>query len=87
MQGLYEIYKSRDTRAKPEWQGFMNRVQTERWFITILIARKYCVLFRYVANNYINDFPANTFFNDAYQTISDIQFIATGRVAPVTGYK
>ena len=51
------------------------------------IARKYCVLFRYVANNYINDFPANTFFNDAYQTISDIQFIATGRVAPVTGYK
>ena len=42
---------------------------------------------RYVANNYINVFPANTFFNDAYQTISDIQFIATGRVAPVTGYK
>ena len=36
MRGLYEIYKSRDTRAKPEWQGFMNRVQTERWFITIL---------------------------------------------------
>ena len=51
------------------------------------IARKYCVLSRYVANNYIIDFPANTFFNDAYQTISDIQFIATGRVAPVTGYK
>ena len=50
------------------------------------IARKYCVLFRYVANNYINDFPANTFFNDAYQTISDIQFIATGRVVLVTGY-
>ena len=36
MRGLYEIYKSRDTREKPEWQGFMNRVQTERWFITIL---------------------------------------------------
>ena len=36
MRGLYGIYKSRDTRAKPEWQGFMNRVQTERWFITIL---------------------------------------------------
>ena len=35
MRGLYEIYKSRDTRAKPECQGFMNRVQTERWFITI----------------------------------------------------
>ena len=86
MRGLYEIYKSRDTRAKPECQGFINRVQTERWFITI-IARKYCVLSRYVANNYINVFPANTFFNDAYQTISDIQFIATGRVAPVTGYK
>ena len=68
----------------PECQGFMNRVQTERWFI---IARKYCVLSRYVANNYINVFPANTFFNDAYQTISDIQFIATGRVAPVMGYK
>ena len=66
MRGLYEIYKSQDTRAKPECQGFMNRVQTERWF---------------------NVFPANTFFNDAYQTISDIQFIATGRVAPVTGYK
>ena len=51
------------------------------------IARKYCVLSWYVANNYINVFPANTFFNDTYQTISDIQFIATGRVAPVTGYK
>ena len=50
------------------------------------IARKYCVLYQYVANNYINVFPYNTFFNDAYQTISDIQFIATGRVAPVTGY-
>ena len=36
MRGLYGIYKSRDTRANPEWQGFMNRVQTERWFITIL---------------------------------------------------
>ena len=36
MRGLYEINKSRDTRAKPEWQGFMNRVQTEHWFITIL---------------------------------------------------
>ena len=51
------------------------------------IARKYCVLSRYVANNSINVFPANTFFNDTYQTISDIQFIATGRVAKVTGYK
>ena len=88
MRGLYAIYKSRDTRAKPKWQGFMNRVQTERWFITVLyIARKYCVLSRYVANNYIIDFPANTFFNDAYQTISDIQFIATDRVGPATGYK
>ena len=28
MRGLYGIYKSRDTRAKPEWQGFINRVQT-----------------------------------------------------------
>ena len=36
LRGLYGIYKSRDTRAKPEWQGFMNRVQTELWFITIL---------------------------------------------------
>ena len=36
MPGLCGIYKSRDTRAKPEWQGFMNRVQTEHWFITIL---------------------------------------------------
>ena len=26
----------RHARAKPEWQGFMIRVQTERWFITIL---------------------------------------------------
>ena len=36
MWGLYEIYKSRDSRAKPEWQGFMNRVQSEHWFITVL---------------------------------------------------
>ena len=35
MRGLYGFSKSRDTRAKPEWQGFMNRVQTECWFITI----------------------------------------------------
>ena len=87
MRGLYGIYKSRDTRAKPEWQVFMNRVQTERLVHNYFIARKYCVLSRYVANNYINVFPANTFFNDAYQTISDILFIATGRVARVTGYK
>ena len=86
MRGLYGIYKSRDSRAKPEWQGFMNR--TNRALVhNYFIARKYCVLSRYVANNYINVFPANTFFNDAYQTISDIQFIATGRVAQVTGYK
>ena len=36
------------------------------------IARKYCVLPRYVAKDYINDFPDNTFFYDAYQTISDV---------------
>ena len=85
MRGLYEIYKSPDTRAKPECQGFMNRVQTELVH-NYFIARKYCVLSQYVANKYINVFPTNTFFNDAYQTISDIQFIATGRVASVTGY-
>ena len=93
MRGLYEIYKSRDTRAKPRHEGEArvprvyesrtNRALVHNYFI----ARKYCVLSRYVTNNYINVFPANTFFNDAYQTISDIQFIATGRVAPVTGYK
>ena len=32
---LNTIYKSRDTRAKTEWQGFMNCIQAERWFITI----------------------------------------------------
>ena len=31
------IYKSRDTRAEPEWQMFINRMQTEHWFITILL--------------------------------------------------
>ena len=36
MRGLYEIYKSRDTSSKPEWQGFMSRLQTKRWFITVL---------------------------------------------------
>ena len=65
------------------YESHTNRALVHNYFI----ARKYCVLSRYVANNYINVFPANTFFNDAYQTISDIQFIATGRVAPVTGYK
>ena len=65
------------------YESRTNRAYVHNYFI----ARKYCVLSRYVANNYINVFPANTFFNDAYQTISDIQFIATGRVAPVTGYK
>ena len=64
------------------YESRTNRALVHNYFI----ARKYCVLSRYVANNYINVFPANTFFNDAYQTISDIQFIATGRVAPVTGY-
>ena len=65
------------------YESRTNRALVHNYFI----ARKYCVLSRYVANNNINVFPANTFFNDAYQTISDIQFIATGRVAPVTGYK
>ena len=64
------------------YESRTNRALVHNYFI----ARKYCVLSRYVANNYINVFPANTFFNDAYQIISDIQFIATGRVAPVTGY-
>ena len=100
MRGLYGIYKSRDTRANPETRGRIPRhegeARVERVYESrtnralvhnCFIARKYCVLSRYVANNYINVFPSNTFFNDAYQTISDIQFIATGRVAPVTGYK
>ena len=65
------------------YESRTNRALVHNYFI----ARKYCVLSRYVANNYINVFPSNTFFNGAYQTISDIQFIATGRVAPVTGYK
>ena len=65
------------------YESRTNRALVHNYFI----ARKYCVLSRCVANNYINAFPANTFFNDAYQTISDIQFIATGGVAPVTGYK
>ena len=65
------------------YESRTNRALVHNYFI----ARKYCVLSRYAANNYINVFPANTFFNDAYQTISDIQFIATGQVAPVTGYK
>ena len=64
------------------YESCTNRALVHNYFI----ARKFCVLSRYVANNY-NVFPANTYFNDAYQTISYIQFIATGRVAPVTGYK
>ena len=72
-----------EARVARVYESRTNRALVHNYFI----ARKYCVLSRYVANNYINVFPANTFFNDAYQTISDIQFIATGRVAPVTGYK
>ena len=72
MRGLYGIYKSRVARV---YESRTNRALVHNYFI----ARKYCVLSRYVANNYINVFPANTFFNDAYQTIADIQFIATGR--------
>ena len=71
MQGLYAIYKSRVPRV---YESRTNRALVHNYFI----ARKYCVLSGYVAN---------TFFNDAYQTISDIEFIATGRVARVTGYK
>ena len=40
----------------------------------------------FVANRAIT-YTNASFFNDAYQTISDIQFIATDRVAPVMGYK
>ena len=72
-----------EARVARVYESRTNRALVHNYFI----ARKYCVLSRYVANNCINVFPANTFFNDAYQTISDIQFIATGRVAPVTGYK
>ena len=71
------FYKSRVARV------YESRALVHNYFI----ARKYCVRSRYVSNNYINVFPANTFFNEAYRAISDIQFIATGRVAPVTGYK
>ena len=71
-----------EARVARVYESRTNRALVHNCFI----ARKYCVRSRYVANNYINVFPANTFFNDAYQTISDIQFIATGRVAPVTGY-
>ena len=72
-----------EARVARDYESRSNRALVHNYFI----ARKYCVLFRYFANNYINDFPANTFFYAAYQTISDIQFISTGRVAPVTGYK
>ena len=72
-----------EARVPRVYESRTNRALVHNYFI----ARKYCVLSRYVANNYINVFPANTFFNDAYQTISYIQFITTGRVSPVTGYK
>ena len=76
-----------ETRGRSP-SGKVYESRTNRTLVhNCFIARKYCVLSRYVANNYINDFSANTFFNDAYQTISDVQFIATDRVAPVTGYK
>ena len=73
--------RGRSPSGKGVYESHTNRALVHNYFI----ARKYCVLSRYVANNYINAFPANTFFNDAYQTISDIQFIATGRVAPGNG--
>ena len=57
----------------------MNRIQAEHWFITI--ARKYCVLARYIAINYINDFPADTFFYDANQTILEKMVPITGRAS------
>ena len=82
LRGLYVIHEG-EARVARVYESRTNRASVHNYFI----ARKYCVLSRYVANNYINVFPANTVFNDAYQTISDIQFIATGRVAPVTGYK
>ena len=72
-----------EARVARVYESRTNRALIHNYFI----ARKYCVLSRYVANNYINVFSANTIFNDAYQTISDIQFIARGQVAPVTGYK
>ena len=65
------------------YESRTNRALVHNYFI----ARKYYVLSRYIGNNYINVFLANTFFNNVYQTLSGIKFIATGRVAPVTGYK
>ena len=62
------------SRVPRVYESRTNQALVHNYFI----ARKYCVLSRYVSNNYINVFPANTFFNDAYQTISDIQFIAMG---------
>ena len=53
------------------YESRTNRALVHNYFI----ARKYCLLSRYVANG-------------AYQTISDIiQLLATDRVASVTGYK
>ena len=45
-------------RSPSVYESHTNRGLVHNYFI----ARKYCVLSRYVANNYINDFPANTFF-------------------------
>ena len=65
MRGLYAICEALVARV---YESHTNRALVHNYFI----AGKYCVLSRYVAKNYINDFPANTIFYDAYQTISDI---------------
>ena len=56
-----------EARVARVYESRTNRALVHNYFI----ARKYCILSPYFANNYINVFPANTFFNGAYQTISD----------------
>ena len=62
-------FENPETRGRTRVARIYESCMVHNYFI----ARKYCVRSRYIANNYINVFPANTFFNDAYQTISDIQ--------------
>ena len=50
------------------YESRTNRALVHNYFI----ARKYNVLSRYVANNYINVFPANTFFNDVGTLLTTI---------------
>ena len=79
------IYKSRSTRAKPEWQGFMNCMETESRFITSLWPASFAYFLGTLLRTISTISPLIHFSMHIPDYIRYIA-VSNGRVAPVMGY-